>query len=133
MWKDSLDLLPEGWAFCDGQLGTPDLREYFLRAAVEGIGETNENRAHVHELSQHSHLAYFPHSHPGNFTATYETDTHLITGHFHETSPSIISDDTKHSSINPELVIRNVHPHLLNVISNTHEHFVEGDRNADQN
>ena len=30
MWSGALDTLPEGWALCDGENGTPDLRERFV-------------------------------------------------------------------------------------------------------
>ena len=32
-WAGSVDAIPEGWLLCDGQNGTPDLRDKFVVAA----------------------------------------------------------------------------------------------------
>lgn len=43
-WSGSIDTIPEGWALCDGQNGTPDLRERFIvgASAELPIGPTSD-------------------------------------------------------------------------------------------
>ncbi len=38
MWAGSIASIPEGWAFCDGTNGTPDLRDRFIVGASEDDG-----------------------------------------------------------------------------------------------
>ena len=67
-WQEEL---PEGWALCDGQNGTPDLRNRFiLGAANDGeAGNTGGNSTHIHSLNntaEHNHAAdavIFSHRH----------------------------------------------------------------------
>lgn len=43
-WSGSIDTIPDGWALCDGQNGTPDLRDRFIVGASEDlpIGPTSD-------------------------------------------------------------------------------------------
>ena len=52
MWSGTTDVIPEGWALCDGQSGTPDLRDRF----VMGGGGTNAPHAQGGSAN-HSHTA----------------------------------------------------------------------------
>ena len=39
MWKGSIATIPKGWVFCDGNNGTPDLRDLFIvGASVDEAG-----------------------------------------------------------------------------------------------
>jgi microcystin-dependent protein len=38
MWSGAVDAVPEGWLLCDGENGTPDLRDRF----IVGAGTTYE-------------------------------------------------------------------------------------------
>lgn len=85
-WTESLGLLPEGWVFCDGENGTPDLRDMFIMGAVVGAGEQGGAPAHGHSFEPHDHTAYFPHTHESN-PRPARTDTSLPderTGHSHD-------------------------------------------------
>jgi hypothetical protein len=45
--------VPDGWAICDGQLGTPDLRDKVVMGTSNptSVGTTGGSRTHVHEAS----------------------------------------------------------------------------------
>lgn len=57
MWSGPLDAIPSGWALCDGQEGTPDLRNRFVLGvgAAEYLGSTGGSRAHKHRAGNHTH------------------------------------------------------------------------------
>ena len=52
MWYGALASIPAGWTLCDGTLGTPDLRGYFVKGADAGnAGDdvAHGNLTHVHD------------------------------------------------------------------------------------
>jgi len=61
MWSGALDQVPEGWALCNGETGTPDLRDRFVVGAggLYGTGSTGGsstiNLAHSHTVNSHTH------------------------------------------------------------------------------
>ncbi len=57
MWNDSIGSIPEGWQFCDGSNGTPDLRGLFVRATGFGLnlGNTGGSEGHDHLFTSDSH------------------------------------------------------------------------------
>lgn len=72
MWSGSLSNIPAGWALCDGNDGTPDLRDRFIlgAAAGEDPGATGGNHSYTLSASQlpsHRHWVDMPitgsHSH----------------------------------------------------------------------
>lgn len=88
LWADSLQTVPSGWAFCDGDTSIPDLpdlRSVFVMGTEDSIGSRGGQISHVHWLDAHSHKAVFPHEHWANATMLVETDTdtRLGTGHLH--------------------------------------------------
>jgi len=44
MWYGALASIPAGWTLCDGTLGTPDLRNVFVRGAPAGSPADNTVR-----------------------------------------------------------------------------------------
>ncbi len=67
-WRGLLSAIPGGFALCDGTVGTPDLRDRFIKATVSGsadLGDTGGSAthdhtnpaAHSHASSNHTHLA----------------------------------------------------------------------------
>jgi len=50
MWSGSLDAIPDGWILCDGNNGTPDLRERFIVGVSEvyKVGTTGGSATHDH-------------------------------------------------------------------------------------
>jgi microcystin-dependent protein len=60
MWSGAIDAVPEGWQVCDGQNGTPDLRDRFIVAAagkytVGATGGADEVALTVAQLPAHNH------------------------------------------------------------------------------
>lgn len=61
MWSGAIDQIPAGWALCDGQNGTPDLRNRFIVGAGSGysIGATGGEATHIltiNEMPSHTHI-----------------------------------------------------------------------------
>lgn len=59
IWSGSLDSIPEGWAHCNGQNGTRDLRQLFVRGALSPptVGDTGGllNHSHTFDAGNHDH------------------------------------------------------------------------------
>jgi hypothetical protein len=61
MWSGGVNQIPEGWALCNGQNGTPDLRDRFIVGAGSGyaVGATgginSNNISHTHTGPAHVH------------------------------------------------------------------------------
>lgn len=60
IWKGSTSTIPNGWALCNGQNGTPDLRDKFVLGAGNsyGVGSTGGESTHrltVSEMPSHTH------------------------------------------------------------------------------
>ena len=54
MWYGSLATIPAGWTLCNGTLGTPDLRGFFVKGAPAGLPADNVGRgsdSHEHDIS----------------------------------------------------------------------------------
>ncbi len=76
MWSGAVDAVPAGWALCNGQNGTPDLRDRFVIGAGLGYspgttgGVATNNIAHSHGLSAESPgtTSAGDHQHPVNLT-----------------------------------------------------------------
>jgi hypothetical protein len=62
MWSGPIDAIPAGWALCDGQDDTPDLRNRFVLGvgATEYLGTTGGSRAHIHRAGNHTHQIDLP-------------------------------------------------------------------------
>jgi hypothetical protein len=59
MWSGSLSQIPNGWVLCDGNNGTPDLRDRFIYGWTDGVnpGGTGGATSHSHTVNPHSHSA----------------------------------------------------------------------------
>lgn len=60
MWSGTLGTVPSGWALCDGDNGTPDLRNRFVKGWSQGInpGTTGGSVTHTHaytDVPNHTH------------------------------------------------------------------------------
>ena len=60
IWSGSESAIPEGWQFCDGTNGTPDLRDKFVVGAgtsyeVGAVGGEKEHVLTTQELAKHRH------------------------------------------------------------------------------
>lgn len=60
LWSGTTKNIPDGWALCDGQNGTPDLRDKFVLGAgtIHTVGSTGGSETvtlTVSQLPSHSH------------------------------------------------------------------------------
>lgn len=59
MWSGLISEIPDDWKFCDGANGTPDLRDKFIKGAVDDTEvDTEGTSEHTHNMvtsGEHSH------------------------------------------------------------------------------
>lgn len=57
MWTGDINNVPAGWALCDGNNGTPDLNDRFVRGTTNSgsLGITGGQDNHSHTVDDHSH------------------------------------------------------------------------------
>jgi microcystin-dependent protein len=72
MWSGAIEAIPTGWALCNGQNGTPDLRDRFVVGAgnTYEVGDTGGEAAHtltIEEMPEHDHK----YNKPDNLTVSY--------------------------------------------------------------
>jgi len=62
MWSGSLEAIPDEFVFCDGTLGTPNLRNKWIRGAGLSLtpDDTGGTSLHSHELIDPGHDHTFP-------------------------------------------------------------------------
>lgn len=69
MWSGSVSAVPDGWALCDGQNGTPDLRNRFVVAAggSYSVGSTGDGSipSHTHGAGTLAAASAGAHTHTG--------------------------------------------------------------------
>lgn len=138
LWLGNIADIPGQWKICDGQNGTPDLRDKFIKIANDTteIGNTGGSNTHTHAAQAHSHTTPV-HNHfvnqtkdhqgmsevainnssPGNADDTIATDTH---GTFYtdNAAPDTTSANTTADSANNEPPYRTVAYVQLQIINN---------------
>lgn len=95
LWTGSLLAIPTGWVLCDGNNGTQDLRDKYIKNATDytEVGDTGGANTHTHAAQAHAHTGSGTHNHAialtqfvGNKNKTgtgyyvAETHTHTATG-----------------------------------------------------
>lgn len=76
MWGGLVASIPQGWALCNGQNGTPDLRDKFIKGANGNPGTTGGAATHTH--ADHAALTHADHTLSGSI-ATENAHTHGYT------------------------------------------------------
>lgn len=89
-WSGAISNIPAGWVLCDGNNGTPDMRERFVRGtanATTSTGSTNgEDEFYLNDahLPEHSHTASTSkdgdHKHTVSIYTQPDIDRYLNTG-----------------------------------------------------
>lgn len=74
IWSGAADAIPEGWALCNGENNTPDLRDRFVLGAgtshvVGTTGGSEEVTLTVAQMPSHSHKYYIKMT--GNTNSNY--------------------------------------------------------------
>ena len=72
LWLGSIASIPRGWHICDGQGGTIDMRDKFMKVAVNSseVGNSGGSNTHTHAAQAHSHTGnahthgFTPSNHP---------------------------------------------------------------------
>jgi len=62
LWPFSIESIPSGWHECDGTMGTPDLRDLFIRGAKAGYPPCGHggNVGHTHPFTGDGHKHVIP-------------------------------------------------------------------------
>lgn len=60
MWHGSVESIPGGWLICDGQNGTPDMRDKFVIGAGTSYALNNAggDMSHIHNFTGNGHKHY---------------------------------------------------------------------------
>ncbi len=72
LWLGAVADIPRGWVLCDGNNGTPDMRDKYLKIASDTteIGNTGGSNTHTHGAQAHSHTVP-AHNHYQNETKNH--------------------------------------------------------------
>src|SRR6185369_12127575 len=117
MWSGSIATVPSGWAFCDGNNGTPDLRDKFVVGATadaSGVAKSNIEGSlkQTGGTTGHSHSGHANLTHAGGAVADHTGLTHGLTIANHP--------DLTHAALShPALTISHA-DHLIASISHSH-------------
>ena len=68
MWLGSVGSVPKNWVVCDGNNGTVDMRDKFIKVptSLAGNGATGGSNIHTHAAISHTHSPTGTHSHTGS-------------------------------------------------------------------
>ena len=71
LWLDALSAIPAGWLLCDGNNGTPDMKDKFLKCAnlTTEAGVIGGSNTHTHAAQTHTHAAAGSHTHTASASA----------------------------------------------------------------
>jgi hypothetical protein len=107
-WGGRVDQIPIGWKICDGTLGTPDMRNYFVRGPI-GLGPgglIGGSNSHNHVFSGATLTNAGAHGHISNIISSHIHNIIATGGHNHTTN------------------LTGIHNHTGNVIVTSHNHDV---------
>lgn len=151
MWSGLITAIPTGWALCDGENGTPNLRNRFIIGAgnnynIGDIGGEETHTLSTTEMPSHSHTGSSgssSHSHTGSSGSSSHShtgSTNSTGSHTHQYSDSAIAYvagifvDTGSKGANNSTIKTTdsggTHSHSLSVDSNSHSHTLSIDSNS---
>lgn len=76
LWLGDVEDIPAGWVLCDGENGTPDLTDHFVKITTNGdlVNSEAGSNTHTHAAQNHNHTAAGSHTHGGSI-ARFEAIT----------------------------------------------------------
>lgn len=100
--------VPTGWALCNGQNGTPDLRGKFILGASDthAMGETGGEETHkltTDELASHSHVQRLPSDNSVGATSTKKWVYRVTSGSLDTGTRSLGSGIVTNNAINSSI------------------------------
>ena len=104
MWHGLLANIPSGWALCDGQNGTPDLRDKFVKGAAAAAEPGSTGGALTHTHTDHAALV-----HAGSAVADHAAHTHAYSEIVNHTHP--VTDPGHNHTQDAHTHIQNAHSH----------------------
>lgn len=132
MWSGLLSQIPEGWVLCDGQNGTPDLRDKFIVGAgreytIGDTGGEKEVTLTVSQLPSHNHTAGYAgvHSHTGSTNTTGSHNHSVASGWGVGGSSRFSLIDTRNKGSDSYTGYSGDHSHSLSINSaGAHAHTI---------
>lgn len=76
-WQGTVDQLPQGWLFCDGNNGTPDLRSRYPKSVPDGTTDPGKSGGKSSKTLSNSQLP--SHSHSGSVDKQTTDHSHYFT------------------------------------------------------
>lgn len=130
LWSGAIEDVPTGWALCDGNNGTPDLRNVFIVGAgdayaVDDTGGADEvDISHAHAVGSLVNDTLGAHQH------TISGNTGSVGTHRHASGGYATDNDTHAHTFNPiaggTRPDQGVGVSRLSIINDTHSHDVTG-------
>ncbi len=74
LWEGSLATIPAGCVLCDGNNGTPDMRDFYPKSAntTGELGNSGGANTHAHAAQSHSHTSNGSHTHVGGTVSAHD-------------------------------------------------------------
>lgn len=96
MWSGTLAAVPSGWALCDGNNGTPDLRDRFIKGWQNGVNPGGTGGSSTYsDIINHTHTVTVNDPGHTHLTQRYPTATGTSSGFTIDTSMSgTLADNT---------------------------------------
>jgi hypothetical protein len=122
LWFGLLANIPNGWALCDGENGTPDLRDRFVKGWSDGVDPGGTGGS-----ANHTHADHDPLTHSGGAVAdhAYTPQGTNSGGAVSDHSGAAVADHTDHSHGAGTIAVANHadHTHTYSQLVN-HTHTV---------
>lgn len=101
LWLGSVASIPINWAICDGNNGTLDLRDKFIKigAALANNNETGGSNTHSHTAVSHTHTPTGTHNHADSVSLGANIGVNKVDGH--NNAPTIDSGHTHTATVTP--------------------------------